>query len=238
MTNSLRTRAIATELAGLTAVVGLSLWARAALGLGDGYPLKAAALFAIVLLLVLAGLSGHHPFARFGIANQITTARAALVVLVAALVGEPPRPILAASAAAASLVVTALDGLDGWLARRAGMQSRFGARFDMEVDGLLILALSLLVAEYGKAGRWVVLSGLMRYVFVAAGWTAGWLQHPLAPSRRRQTICVVQIVALTLAIVPAIGPPFSRLLAAAGLLTLSYSFLVDTVWLWRSSGSP
>jgi phosphatidylglycerophosphate synthase len=237
MTNALRTRAIATELAGLAAVVGLSLWARAALELGDAYPLKTAALFAIVLLLVVASLRDQHPFARFGVANQITTARAALVVLVAGFVGEPQRPTLAASAAAASLVVTTLDGVDGWLARRTGMQSRFGARFDMEVDGLLILALSLLVAEYGKAGRWVVLSGLMRYVFVAAGWTAGWLQRPLPPSRRRQTICVVQIVALTLAIVPAIGPPFSRLLAAAALLTLSYSFLVDTVWLWRSSGS-
>jgi len=234
MTNSLQTRGIATELAGLAAVVGLSLWARAALALGDAYPFKAAALFAIVLLLVVAGLRGHHPFARFGVANQITTARAALVVLVAGLVGEPPRPTLAASAATASLVVTALDGVDGWLARRTGLQSRFGARFDMEVDGLLILALALLVAEYGKAGRWVVLSGVMRYVFVAAGWPARWLERPLPPSRRRQTICVVQIVALTLALVPAIAPPFSRLLAAAALLTLSYSFLVDTVWLWRS----
>jgi phosphatidylglycerophosphate synthase len=114
------------------------------------------------------------------------------------------------------------------------MQSRFGARFDMEVDGLLILALAILVSEYGKAGRWVVLSGLMRYLFVAAGWLAPWLRRPLPPSQRRQTICVVQIVALTLAIVPAITPPFSQLLAAGALLTLSYSFLVDTAWLWRS----
>jgi phosphatidylglycerophosphate synthase len=234
MTNSLQTSGIATQLAGLAAVVGLSLWARAAFGLGAAYPFKAAALFAIVLLLVVAGLRGHHPFARFGVANQITTARAALVVLVAGLVGEPARPTLAASAVTASLVVTTLDGVDGWLARRTGMQSRFGARFDMEVDGLLILVLALLVAEYGKAGRWVVLCGVMRYVFVAAGWPARWLQRPLPPSRRRQTICVVQIVALSLALVPAVAPPFSRLLAAAALLTLFYSFLVDTVWLWRS----
>ena len=157
-----------------------------------------------------------------------------IVVLVAGLIGERPRPIFAASAAAASLLVTMLDGVDGWLARRSAMQSRFGARFDMEVDGLLILALALLAWQHGKAGPWVVLSGLMRYVFVAAGWLWPWLVRPLPPSRRRQTICVVQIVALTLAIVPAIAPPFSRLLAAGALLTLSYSFLVDTVWLWRS----
>jgi phosphatidylglycerophosphate synthase len=40
----------------------------------------------------------------------------------------------------------ALDGLDGWLARRFGLASAYGARFDMEVDGFLILVLALLVA--------------------------------------------------------------------------------------------
>ena len=33
--------------------------------------------------------------------------------------------------------------------------------------------------------------------------------------------------------VPAIQPPFSTVIAAGALVTLSYSFLVDTLWLWR-----
>jgi hypothetical protein len=32
---------------------------------------------------------------------------------------------------------------------------------------------------------------------------------------------------------PAVTPPLSALLAAAALLTLVYSFLVDTLWLSR-----
>jgi phosphatidylglycerophosphate synthase len=234
MTNSLRASAIATALVGLAAVVGCSMWLRAELQLGDIYPFKAAAFFAIVSLLVLAALPGSHPFAHFGIANQVTAARAVLVVLIASLIGEPPRPQVVASAAALSLVATMLDGLDGRLARRTGMQSRFGARFDMEVDSLLILALALLAAQNGKAGPWVILSGLLRYLFIAAGWRWAWLRRPLQPSRRRQTICVVQIAALTLTMVPAIGPPVSQLLAGAALLSLCYSFLVDTAWLWRA----
>ena len=39
-------------------------------------------------------------------------------------------------------LLLALDGLDGWAARRQGLVSAFGARFDMEVDALLILALA------------------------------------------------------------------------------------------------
>ena len=48
--------------------------------------------------------------------------------------------------------------------------SAFGARFDMEVDALLILVLSAGVWWFDKAGAWVWLSGLLRYAFIAAGW--------------------------------------------------------------------
>lgn len=166
-------------------------------------------------------------------ANHITTARALLVALVAALIGAPRRPAVAAGAVMVSLLVTVLDGVDGWLARRTGTANAFGARFDMEVDSFLILALSILAWQYQKAGAWVVLSGLLRYLFVAAGWLLPRLRHPLPPSRRRQTICIVQIVGLMLALAPIITPPPSALLAACALLALCYSFLVDTLWLWH-----
>ena len=229
----LRASVVTTALVGLVAVVCLALFARAELDLSELYPLKAAACFAIVMLLALGFLGHTHRFARFGPANQVTTARAVFVVLIASLIGEPMRPVAAASAAAASLVVTLLDGVDGWLARRSRMASPFGARFDVEIDALLILALAILVWRYGKAGPWVVLSGLLRYLFVAAGWWWQWLRRPLPPSRRGKAICVVQIVALTVAIAPIVTPPSSTLLAAAALLALCYSFLVDATWLWR-----
>jgi len=229
----LRASVITSKLVGLVAVVALANVARAALQLGDRYPLKAAGLFAIIMGLSIGFLQQHHPFARFGAANQITTLRAILVSLVAGLVGEPKLPPVAAAAVAASVVVTLLDGVDGWLARRERIASPFGARFDMEIDALLILALSVLAWRHQKAGAWVVLSGLLRYGFVAGGAVAPWLREPLFASRRRQTVCVIQIAALTLVMVPAIEPPASTALAAAALAALSCSFLIDTVWLWR-----
>jgi len=223
-----------TATVGLIAVVCLASAARADLSLGAYYPLKAAGLFSVVMLLTLGHLRGRHPFARFGPANQLTTARAVLVVLVASLLGESGRPLVAATAAAAGLGATMLDGMDGWLARRTAMASAFGARFDMEIDALLVQALALLAWRYGKAGPWVLLSGLIRYGFVAAGRLWTWLRRPLVPTRRGRVICVVQIVALLLAVVPAITPPLSTIVAALGLTLLCYSFLADIVRLWHA----
>ena len=231
----LRASAITSKLVGLVAVVALSNAARAALPLGARYPLKTAGLFAVIMGLSIGFLRQHHPFARFGAANQITTVRAILVALVAGLVGEPEAPSIASGAVIAGVAATLLDGVDGWLARREGIASRFGARFDMEIDALLILALSVLAWRHGKAGPWVIVSGLLRYAFVAAGTFLPWLQAPLPASRRRQTICVIQIAALILAMLPAIDPPVSTLLAGSALVALGYSFLIDTMWLWRQA---
>jgi phosphatidylglycerophosphate synthase len=161
----------------------------------------------------------------------------ALVALVAGLIGEPRVPAYATSAAIMSGLVTALDGVDGWLARRTQMVSRFGARFDMEVDALLILVLSILAWQYEKAGAWIVLAGLLRYLFVAAGWLFPWLARALPPSRRRQTICVIQIVGSSLVLLPAVTRPESVWIAAALLAALSASFLIDVRWLWRMRSS-
>jgi phosphatidylglycerophosphate synthase len=225
--------ALTTQTAAVIAVLCLAWVARTGLSLGACYPLKAGGLFCVVTVLALGHLRGRHPFERFGPANQLTTARLVFVVLIASLPGESGRAAIARTAVAAGLGVTVLDGLDGWLARRTSMASAFGARFDMETDALLIQGLAILAWQYGKAGAWVLLSGLIRYGFVAAGRLWPWLRRPLVPTRRARAICVVQIAALLLAILPAIAPPLSATIAAVGLTLLCYSFLADTVRLWR-----
>ena len=111
--------------------------------------------------------------------------------------------------------------------------SGFGARFDMETDAVLIMALAILAWRFGKAGAWVLLCGLLRYLFVAAGGLWPWLRGPLAPSARGRAICVVQFVGLSLAVLPVIHTPLSGGIAAAALVALCYSFLIDVMWLRR-----
>ena len=169
--------------------------------------------------------------------NHVTAVRALIVALLAGLVLAAPAPRVAWTAVVAGTIAAVLDGVDGWLARRKGMVTPFGARFDAEVDALLILVLASLAWRWGKAGSWVLMSGMLRYIFVAAGWMWPWMRAPLAPTRRARVICVVQIVALIVAVAPIIPSPLSASAAAAGLLTLAYSFLVDTIRLWRNADS-
>jgi phosphatidylglycerophosphate synthase len=197
------------------------------------YPVKAWALFAAIVMIAGTHWRARPPFPSFGLANRLTVGRAFLVSMAAGAIGEPARPDIATFVVAIGVIAAALDGLDGWAARRTRMSSAFGARFDMEVDALLIQVLAILVWQYGKAGAWIVASGLLRYLFVAAGWVWPWIQAPLPPSFVRKTICVAQTAALLLALWPQVTPPASALVAGAGLGVLSYSFLTDTIWLWQ-----
>jgi phosphatidylglycerophosphate synthase len=176
-------------------------------------------------------VAAHHPHPRFGPANLVTSVRLALVALVAAALGEPYTAPLAWGVVAIAMVITGLDGVDGWLARRSAMESAFGARFDMETDALLILALSALAWRWERAGAWVLACGLMRYAFVAAAWAWPWLERPLPPSQRRKVVCVAQIVGLAVIAAPVVRPPLSAWLAAATLVMLTWSFAVDVAWL-------
>ena len=183
--------------------------------------------------LIIMGIGHHAPHRQFGLANTLTLCRAAYMALLVGIIAdgaalsEAGRWLLVAAGVAALL----LDGVDGWAARRTGLASRFGARFDMEVDALSVLVLAALVWRAGQAGGWVLTCGLMRYIFVLAGraWPA--LAAPLAPSLRRKTICVAEIAVLLVALAPPIGPGMGALLCLGGLIVLAYSFLADAVQL-------
>lgn len=204
------------------------------LQLAASYPYVVAATFAAAgaAVAVLAGrhLSGR----RFGAANQVTLLRAALAALLLGLIGQSAE-IAGASWLAAVLALPALllDGVDGWLARRLRTATAFGARFDMETDAGLTLVLALLVWRFDKAGAWVLAGGFARYAFVAAGLVLPWLRRRLPDSRRRQAVCVIQVGALALCLVPPLARPASTWIAFAGVAALLGSFVADVLWLTR-----
>ena len=171
-------------------------------------------------------------------ANLVTAVRATIVLLLATLIADAAvSRTLAWAAVCGATLAAVLDGVDGWLARRGGTATAFGARFDMETDALLIMVLSVLAWRWGKAGWWVLLSGAMRYLFVAAGLVLPWMAGRLTPTLRAKTVAVVQMVALIVAIGPIIPVPLSTLSAAAALTLLLWSFAVDVRRLWHTRGS-
>jgi phosphatidylglycerophosphate synthase len=207
-------------------------------GLGADFSLKALLLFGALAWLVWRGLfapvSPPHPHARFGSANQVTLLRLGVAALLAALLGED-LPTQAWWAVVVLATATALlDAVDGPLARRSGLASEFGARFDMETDALFTLVLCALVWQAGQAGVWVLASGLMRYAFVAAAQAWPWLAGALPPSRRRQTVCVVQITTLIVGLGPIVPSLLASALAATSLALLTASFAIDVRFLHRA----
>ncbi|THF49613.1 CDP-alcohol phosphatidyltransferase family protein [Allorhizobium terrae] len=219
----------------MASVFGYSLL-RSPLLIGNGTIISAASLLLFIFVWVIYALPSHN-HRRFGPANVVTAIRAAIVCLVGTtvlfsgerLLLEPALPALIALAISA----LALDWVDGYLARRSRLASPLGARFDMEIDALFILVLSVTALLLEKAGLWVLLIGLMRYGFVLAQYPFSWLRVPLQDSFRRKLICVVQVGALCIIMLPFITPPVSTVIAAVALLLLSYSFAADVLYLLR-----
>jgi phosphatidylglycerophosphate synthase len=192
----------------------------------------------IISIIVLATLSAY-PHRHFGLANVTTAFRAALTAAIGGMVLTAATPFAAPgifwTIIAIAAVSLTLDGIDGFLARRNGTASRYGARFDMEVDALLILLLAMAAYLSQTAGAWVLLVGLMRYAFVAAQAGITRLRGELPESLRRKIICVVQGAALCLALVPVIPPIVQNLMLALALTSLAYSFAIDILHLLRSN---
>ena len=67
---------------------------------------------------------------------------------------------------------------------------RFGARFDMEADSVLAIALSIYVAH--AIGWWAVAIGLFRYAFALAALAAPWLNAQLPPRMSRKVVAASQ----------------------------------------------
>ena len=229
----LRASVIRASALGLVVVIGLACAARAWLQLGPSYPATVAAGFATMMAIAFGFVGDHHPYLRFGPANHVTMIRAMLVALIASLIGEPVIPRVAATGTAVAVVMIVLDGVDGWLARRSRMTSAFGARFDVETDAVLVMAMSILVWQHGKAGAWVLLGGMMRYGFVMTGSWLPWMARPLRPTRRAKTISVCHMVGLSVALAPIIPTPLSAMAVASALVALSWSFAVDVRRVWR-----
>ncbi|QYK41476.1 MAG: CDP-alcohol phosphatidyltransferase family protein [Paracoccaceae bacterium] len=208
---------------------------------GTGLPLVAPPLaFLTIAALVARSLSRAASARHLGAANAVTLGRAAVACLMLAPIlmpgGLSGREAAGWALVALALGALALDGVDGWLARRRGEATAFGARFDMETDALMAAVLAVLALVSGKAGVWVLALGMMRYGWVAAMPVWPWLGGALPERRSRKTVCVIQIAVLTALIAPPVVPPLSTALGAGATGLLIWSFGRDLLWLRARAG--
>lgn len=228
-------------LAGLALVASMVEWVHWAFSAPSGLRFTAGGVY----LAIATALLWAWPAARQGLgwANRVTLLRATLIAVVAGLVVYPDFVQRHAEGVAAlALLSLSLDGIDGWVARRTGSASAFGARFDMELDAFFIVVLCAALIALDKVGPWVLLLGLARYGFVMAGMYWPWLHRELPGSVFRKTVCVWQVATLLVCLLPLVTPAWANALSlfAAGLLALSFGR--DVVWLrrhrWSSVSQP
>ncbi len=132
----------------LATATGLPLWL-----------LSLCGLLSFSLLLYRCRRRWTPAGSRFGPANAVTLLR---------LLGMFVLPWLAPGQILyLGLILFAMDGVDGWLARRTRLAGEFGEFFDKESDAFLMLMLCLLLYRLpGGFGPWILLPGLLRYLFV------------------------------------------------------------------------
>jgi phosphatidylglycerophosphate synthase len=216
--------------AGFGAVGGLSVYL---VGLNPMALLVALAAYVLGAGLAVWHMLHGYPHGRIGLCNRVTFMRLVLATaLLAPLFGTAAAwPVLGLA-----LIALALDGVDGWIARREGLVSDFGARFDMEVDAALGLILALNVWAFGTVGLAVLVLGVPRYLFVASAWVWPWMARPLPQSQARKLACAIQIGALIVLLVPALPAALAHLVLWGAGAVLLWSFGRDVLWLFNKRG--
>lgn len=170
------------------------------------------------VMLIALSRGTWTPEGQFGSANLVTSVRLAMTLGLLFAHQHLDNGVVAVSAVA----ILVLDGLDGWLARRFGRASAFGARYDVEVDALFVMALSGLLLARGVAGAWVLAAGLLRYIYIL-GMVI--IPSPIeAPRTLFGRLCyVLVLVCFVLSLL--VPPAWSSAVAALGTGALCVSFL-------------
>lgn len=100
-------------------------------------------------------------------ANLITVGRLILLFIVVALIYWTGAGFIAINMALVAFII-ASDGFDGWVARRRGSASSFGAVFDIAGDRVVENVLWVVFADLGAVPIWVPLVIITRGVLVDA----------------------------------------------------------------------
>lgn len=170
-------------------------------------------------------LSG--PATKVTLLRGLLVVGCALVVLALVMDGQSRSWWLLALAVPA----LGLDAVDGAVARYTGTVSPQGARLDLETDAAMVLVLSVPVAA--TVGWWVLLVGLLRYLFVVGSWIRPRWRQELPFSQFRRVAAGTVGVALCIALVPVVPVGAAAVVSGSALILLACSFVRDVLFLER-----
>ena len=125
-----------------------------------------------------------------------------------------------------------LDGADGYLSRHLNQMTLFGRTFDQEVDNFLIFILSFSLIYNYDFNIALVCIPLYRYIFLILINQGFISNHELPESLFRKTVCVITILSLAACNYYNMVESMRSLIYII-IILVSYSFLKDTIYLYR-----
>jgi len=213
-----------------TAAVGL--WRVLDTASGHAWMLVAGGVLAWLFGFVYYHLDGNRVDgtlqAGLGLANAVTMVRGGLLAAVAGFVFYPPAGLVAWLPALCYGTNVLLDGLDGWVAREIGAETALGRRLDAAMDTLGLAAAPLVGVAWGTIPVWYLAQSAARCLFrTGRGFRRlrGRPVYPLPESRVRRPLAALQMVFVTVALVPAV-PRGPVTVAAAVVLAPSLAVFV------------
>ena len=217
---------------GLAAAAVLLCALAATVGLGWAGWLVGVTCCTFVNVALYRGLT-RAGAAAIGPANVVTLTRATLVGGVAALTAESfLGETVTGALVGLTIVALALDGVDGWTARRTGTASDLGARFDWGV-GRLPHARSQRLRRPDNVGGRVLAIGEARVRLRGRRLGAAVAAPPPATALLAKGGGGTQGIALVVAATAVLPTPVAQAALVGALALLAESFGRDVVWLWR-----
>ncbi len=128
-----------------------------------------------------------------------------------------------------------LDAIDGFLARFLNQVSKFGEKFDLEIDTFLLFLLCLSLYKNIDIGLYVFLIPLYRYAFFILQFRFKWLQHSLPESFRRKLICSTVTILLIFCHLSFLNKYIIITTIISSILLITFSFLKDIIWFYTKN---
>lgn len=177
----------------------------------------------------------NRPFSYLGTANRITLLRGWLIGATAGFLAMLPfQPLAGLLYVPAGLytLAAALDGLDGYVARRQQQTTRLGAELDTALDAFGLLIAPLVAVFTDKLPVVYLLVSLAYYLFK---WGIHWRQqrgrpvYALPPSQLRRYLAGAQMVLVAVALWPPVPGSISQGVGIVLMVPLLVGFCRD--WL-------
>ncbi|PSP85924.1 CDP-alcohol phosphatidyltransferase family protein [Halobacteriales archaeon QS_1_68_17] len=171
--------------------------------------------------------------ASLGLANAVTLLRGVLYAVVAGFVLVPPTgPVVQWVPGICYGAGAALDFVDGYVARRAGLETVLGGKLDHAFDTLGFLVAPLVGVAWGQLPVWYLALSAARYCFRAGRAWRRWRGRsvfPLPESRLRRRLAAGQMAFIAAALLPvtpaAVVFPAATVALAASLAVFGRDWL-------------